>query len=291
LPASIRQQFAPLVAGRTPIYDPYFLASLAVRFVAPKLGIDHAVEGATIVPIVDGPIAIDFDAAQELALTLEQLEDAPAPGARFSPLSSEAAQPKSYPRWGKELAAWMLAHQVLELWQSPSTGEVSRPRESEGDFRARLQHESHEDRDRAVEKLRARWAPKLAALDERIRKAEQASEREADLQRAAQLDTALDVGSSLLGALLGGRSSRSIASGVRRAGRAVQKGRDVTRARETVAALEEQRHKLQEQLDADVAELAASRDPQTELLERVEVRPRKADVQVRHVALLWLPRG
>jgi hypothetical protein len=293
LPAAVTQHFAP---GRTAVYDPHFLAALSVRFTAPKLGpkpgIDHTVEGLTIAPVTEGPIAVDFNAATELPFSLDQLGDAPAPEARFSPLPAEAAQPKSYPRWGKELVAWMLAHQVLELWQSPSTGEVSQPGESEGDFRARLQHESHEDRDRDVEKLRARYATRLSALDERIRKAQQASERESDRSRAAQLDTALDVGTSLLGALFGGRSStRSITSGVRRAGRAVQKGREVARARETVATLEAQRDKLQEQIDAEVAELAASRDPQTELFERVEVRPRKADVNVRHVALLWLPRS
>src|SRR5207244_4044901 len=134
---------------------------------------------------------------------------------------SEAAQPKSYARWGKELAAWMQAHQTLELWRSPSTGEVSHVGESEGDFRARLLHESREDRDSAVEKLRARFQPKLAALQERIRRANQATAREADQARTAQLDTALSVGASLLGALVGGRrSSSSLVTGARRAGRA-----------------------------------------------------------------------
>src|SRR6185295_9254237 len=126
-------------------------------------------------------------------------------GARFAPLPSPATQPKSYDRWAKELAAWMLAHQELTLWRSPSTGELSRPGEPEGDFRARLLHESREDRDRDVDKLRAKYAAKLATLDEKIRRARQATERETDQARSAQLDTALSVGASILGALVGGR--------------------------------------------------------------------------------------
>jgi hypothetical protein len=291
LPAAIQTWFAPLPAGTTVatvVYRPFALASVAVRFFASKLGVDHGVDGLTIAPLGDGPVPIDWDAAQELRLALEQLEKAPAEGARFAPLPAPAAQPKSYDRWARELAAWMQAHQVLELWQSPSTGELSRPGESEGDFRARLLHESREDRDRDVERLRAKWAPKLAALDERIRRAQQTVERQNEQARSAQLDTALSVGASVFGALLGRRRSpASIVSGARRAGRAYQQTRDVDRARQTVAALAAQRAELQQRVDAELAELAAARDPQTELLERVEIRPRKADVQVRFVGLLW----
>ncbi len=292
LPAGVRQHFAPLAPGRSSaIYQPFFLASLSVRFFAPKLGVDHAVEGLTLAPITNGAIPIDWNAAQELTLAIDHLDTEPAPVARFMSLPAPGAQPKSYDRWGKELAAWMQAHQVLELWSSPSTEEVSRPGEAEGDFRARLAHESREDRDRAVDKLRARYAAKLAALDEKIRRAQQSAERQSDQARSAQLDTALNVGASVLGALLGGRkATRAITSGARSAGRAVQQSRDVSRAKETVAALQEQRAKLQQQIDDEVAELAAARDPQTELLEPTQVRPRKTDVQVRYVALLWMPR-
>jgi hypothetical protein len=287
LPASVKQHFAP----GSGVYEPYLVASLSVRFFAPKLAIDHAVEGLTLVPITREAIAIDWNAAQELTLRLDQLAAAPANDVGFAPLPPAAAQPRSYAAWGKELAAWMQAHQVLELWTSPSTGEVSRPGESEGDFRARLAHESHEDRDRDVDKLRAKYAAKLAILDEKIRRAQAAADKQSDQARTAQLDTALSVGAGVLGALFGGRkSTRAISSGARSASRAVQQSRNVDRAKENVAALEAQRAELQQKIDDEVAELAASRDPQTELLERVEVRPRKSDVQVRYVALLWKPR-
>lgn len=290
LPASIRQHFAPVSGAGAAVYAPYLLAQAAVRFFDAKLGLDQRVDGAMVVPFADGPIPLDWAAADELTLRLDQLADAPAAGARFVAPPPDAAQPKSYARWTKELTAWLQTHQQMTLWRSPSTGETSRPGEREGDFRARLAHESREDRDRDVTKLRARYAPKVAALEERIRRATQAAEREADEARSAQLDTALTVGAGLLGAMLGGRRSRSILAGARGAGRAVKQTRDVTRARETVAALQAQLQQLQAQLDADVADLAAARDPQTELLDEVIVRPKKTDVQVKYVALLWKPR-
>jgi hypothetical protein len=295
LPSEIREVFLPLAgagADAAITYVPRAVAQVAVRFLAPKLGVDERREGLVVAPLVDGPFTVDWDHADELRLRIDQLAKAPAPGARFAPLPSEAWRAKSWARWAKELAAWMQAHQVITLYRSPSTGEVSRPGESEGEFRARLQHESREDRDREVERLRAKWASKLNALDEKLRRARQAREREAEQARAATLDTALSVGATVLGSLLGGRgrsSTRAIVSGARGATRAMKQSKDVARAEETISALAAQRAELERRIEEEVAALGAERDPLTELLEPVEVRPRRADVAVPYIALAWAP--
>jgi hypothetical protein len=69
----------------------------------------------------------------------------------------------------------------------------------------------------------------------------------------------------------------------------VQQSRDVGRAREALSALEEERAQLAQQIEAEAAALAAARDPRTERLEPLVVRPRKGDVQVRDVFLAWRP--
>jgi hypothetical protein len=294
VPAEVRQRFLPLAGGDAPesaVYEPCALASLAVRFFDAKLGVDHTVERLVAAPIGAGAIAVDWGAARDVDVALADLSGDPVSGVGFAALPSAAAQPKSYERWAKELAAWMQTTSTLQLLRSPSTGAVSRPDEREADFRARLANESLGGQGGEVEKLRARAAPKMAALDERIRRAQQAVEREGERARASKVDTAVSVGMELLGALVGGRraSSRSLATGARRAGRAVQESRDVERARDTLSALEAERAQLSQQTDAEAAALAAARDPRTERLEPLVVRPRKGDVQVRDVSLSWKP--
>ena len=83
----------------------------------------------------------------------------------------------------------------------------SQPGESEGDFRNRLSVAAREQRDAAVEKLRTKYAAKHATLTERIRKAEQAVDREAEQARGAKVQTAISLGSTILGAFLGRRKS------------------------------------------------------------------------------------
>jgi hypothetical protein len=133
----------------------------------------------------------------------DELEREPASDALFGSLPAEASKAKSYAAWSRDLVQWLYASQTLELHKSPSLGETSKPGESERDFRLRLQQAGRENRDGSVEKLRKAYAPKMAALEERIRRAEQATEREKEQANQQKLQTAISVGATLLGAFLG----------------------------------------------------------------------------------------
>jgi hypothetical protein len=164
---------------------------------------------------------------------------------------------------------------------------TSRPGESEGEFRARVAQLAREARDAAVAKLRQKYAPKLAALEERIHRARAAVAREREQASHAKLSTAIDVGAGILGALLGGRKTGlgRLATGARSAGRAYGQAQDVGRAEDSLERLEEQLRALQSELDAEAATLASPADPPCE---RVTLRPQKTAIRVR---FLGFPRA
>ena len=56
--------------------------------------------------------------------------------------------------------------------------QTSSPDESEAEFRVRLVQRAREQRDEQVESLRKKYAPKIASLEERIRKAQIKVEKE-----------------------------------------------------------------------------------------------------------------
>ena len=64
---------------------------------------------------------------------------------------------------------------------------------------------------------------------------------------------------------------------------------DTERAKETVGALQAQAQELDTQFQSDTAELDRTFDPLTEPLETDAVRPKKADIDVRLVALAFAP--
>src|SRR6186713_2512140 len=91
----------------------------------------------------------------------------------------------------------------MELLKSSATGEISKPGETERDLRVRLQQFFREQRDGQVEALRAKYASRINSLQERIRRAQQAVDKEKAQANQAKLQTAISLGTTLIGAFLG----------------------------------------------------------------------------------------
>ena len=116
---------------------------------------------------------------------------------------ASAGKAKSYTDWTKDFGGWLFRTQKLEIFKSPATKELSKPGESERDFRVRLQQTGREQRDKAAESLRQKYAPKIATLQDRIRRAEQQKAKQQSEARSSQVQAAISVGASILGAFLG----------------------------------------------------------------------------------------
>jgi hypothetical protein len=71
--------------------------------------------------------------------------------------------------------------------------------------------------------------------------------------------------------------------------RSMKESQDVGRAQENVAAVTQQIEDLQAEFQAETAALEQSFDPQTEALEKVSLKPTKANIAVKLVTLAWAP--
>jgi len=297
LPAEIPQFFVPSRKAAEPSdYRALLLGFARVRFADTKLGVDverSYTRGCASRP---GPVPFDWDAAEALELEEDELEHEPRDGARFGALPPECAKPRAYDAWRKAFGEHLARNVRLSLWTSELSGLVSAPDESEREFRLRVAQTLREQRDEALAKLRAKHAPKLAALEERKRKREQALEVQREQASSAKLSTALSFGSALLGAFLGGRKSLSghagrAASAARGVSRSSKESSDVDRATQDLGAVDEQLRALQDELDAAAAELAASYDPSRDTLSARELAPKKSAIVVRAVVLAWAPHA
>jgi hypothetical protein len=298
VPPEVPQHFLP-VRGARPgdadlAYEPAVLGVATVRLADAKKGVDVTEDVALAAPITDEAVPVDWARATPVAVTLADLEREPANGAAFAALPPAAARAKSYAGWSRDLAAWLHRTHAVELYRSPGLRAFSRPGESERDFRVRLQQTTHEQRDAASDALRRKYAPRIATLQERIRRAEQAVERESQQASQQTLQTAISVGATLLGAFMGRRAVSASTLGrattaARGAGRVMKESADVGRARETLEALREQLAELEAQFRAETDVIGARVDPLTEPLETVRIRPTRQNIAVRLVALAWRP--
>ncbi|HVQ39591.1 MAG TPA: hypothetical protein VMS31_18780, partial [Pyrinomonadaceae bacterium] len=298
LPPGIMQYFIPArgssAAGSTLVYQPALLGYAEVGYSDSKT-IDFSQQLTLLVPITDGPVAVDWGQGSAVELPIEDLEQPPEEtAAEFAELPSSASKPKSYESWKKDLATWLYRTQKLDLLESPSLDVASNPGEAERDFRVRLQQQAREQRDAAAEKLRQKYAPRIAALEEKKRRAEQAVEREAEQAKGSKMQTAISFGATLLSSFMG-RKAISLStlgratSAARGVGRSMKEAQDVTRAEETVEAVNQQLTDLDAQFREETAAIERSIDPQTEQLETVSLKPKKSNITVKLVTLAWAP--
>jgi hypothetical protein len=290
LQPGITEYIMPLEAGAGPhiVYSPVLYVAAAVQFSNAKLRIDEVRDVHLTVPIEDAPVPVDWNRAALIEVTPGQLGNDPSPNAAFAALPKAAARVASYKKWAGEAVAWLAATQAVSAWRSPGLGELSIAGESEAAFRARLQHVARERRDQAVVQLERKYAPKVQALRDRLRRAEQAVQREQEQVSASRWDTALNVGSTLLGSVFG---RRSLITGATSTARSVRRGMressDVKRAAENVEAISGQLQELDRRFREEVAGIERRLDPATEVLEEVVVRPARKGVSIRLVALAW----
>jgi hypothetical protein len=293
IPPGIPQYFSPDAAAAvsSPL-RPVIYGAANVRFTDPKWRVDTTKLVSLTTPVSDSAVPVEWENASRVEWAPEMLErDAPE-GTKFAPLPSAASKPKNYDTWTKQLLASLCASESIELMRSPSTNELSRPDESEREFRARISHGSREDRDRALDELRRKYAPRQAALDEKLRRANQVVERESQQATGQGIQTAISVGATIVGALLGRKAISASTIGrattaARGVGRTMKESEDISRAKETVAALEEQHKQLDADFAAESAALDATNDTGTETLEKISIKPKKTNITVKLVGLVW----
>jgi hypothetical protein len=243
--------------------------------------------------VTDNAIPVVWDDSSEIEVPATDLEKLPQINAVFGELASIASQGKNYPIWTRDFNNWLYGTRKVDLFRSPGLKEVSQPGEGEREFRVRLQQLGREQRDLLVEQLRKKYAPRIAVLQERLRKAQQAAEKQAEQAKQAKFQTAISIGSTLLGAFTGRRVSSTTISrastAMRGFSRAIDEGKDVSRAGDTVASIQKQIADLQVEFDNETAALEARIDPSMESLETISLKPDKSDILVQLVSLVWMP--
>jgi hypothetical protein len=294
VPAGIEEYVLPSDAGTPAQYAPVLYGAARVQYTDTKRGIDVTRSLQAIVAFTNGPIPVDWERAEETSFEPESLTQ---PGASLAaphqPLPPAALDKKRYTAWTKDFQEWVTRGQPLTIYSVPSMKLVSKPGESERDFQARIQHTGRESRDAAVEKLRQQYAPKVARLQEKARKAEEAVGKEQQQASQQKLQTAVSIGATMLGALMGRRAVSLSTLGrattaARGVGRSAKETEDVAKAQVRLQEAQAELAALEAELQQEVAALEGGASGGV-ALETIEIKPKRGGVDIRIVALAWKP--
>jgi hypothetical protein len=298
LPAGVTELFLPcraeLSAGEGLLYRPALLGNAELHYADARRKVDHWETATLIAALAGRPLQGVWKGAAFVEGGLPHLETRGRGEARFADLPAAATRARSYQTWTKRLTSHLYRERVMQLWRSPDLKEVSAPGESEGEFRVRLGQRIREKRDMERSKLERRYAPKLARLQERIRKAQEKVGREKAQYGQQKLQTALSVGATVLGALFG-RKAASVGTvgrattAARGMGRAAREKQDIARALRDLKSYEGQLADLEREFQSEATRVREALDAATLELQPLSVRPRKTDMAPGQATLVWTP--
>ena len=261
VPADVPEYFlAATAAGDALLYKPMMMGSVKLHFVDAKLALDQWQTTAYLAPLADDGGEVLWDEAKNIPDLKSRLGKAPAPSSTFAQLPAGALRAQSYAAWGKALSAYLFESARSEVLVCDALKATSPPGMSEGDFRAQLALAAREQRDAAVADLKRKYAPKLATIEDQLRRGAERIERERSQLSQQKMQSAFSIGASVLGALLGRRTLSATnvnraASAARSATRIGRESGDVDRASESLEAIQQRQRDLQQQFDADAAAL------------------------------------
>jgi hypothetical protein len=282
-------------AGSEIVYRPGLVGLAMVWFTSKPLGIDEQREVCELCPITDGAVPVDWERAEQVEIHEDQLVRQPSIAGRFADLPAIAGEARSYTGWSKGFVDSIVRNAKIELWHAPTLKLVGKPGESEAEFRGRVDVLLRERRDAQLDKLKAKFAPKVQALDEKLRRAQQAIEVQQSQAKNAQFGTLLSAGAAVLGGLFGKKvisagNVGKVATAARSAGRAASEAGDVGRAKENYASLQQQMAELEASFKEEVAKISQA-IADSAPVQKTTVTARKTGIQVRSVVLAWLPEA
>ncbi len=297
LPPEIPQVFLPpqgAFFATELVYSPQLLALAKVHFVDQRKGLSADNSLLVALPVDENSLALDWSQSRVLDLEESDLRREPQEPSRYHRLPAVLAQSKKVNDSAKQLAEYLYRSQRHLVYRCDLLGAFSEPGEDERDFRIRLADRAREERDLRVAKMRQKYATKLTSLQERVRKAEQTVDRQQQQADSSKLETAITFGATVLGALLGRKKLTTTSLGratttARGYGKMTRQSEEVRRAQDTLEAHRQQLEELETQLAEETQAISDQLEPMTLPVESIELAPRKTDVDVRWVAVAWVP--
>ena len=294
----IVQRFAPvgraLPEGARLVYKPMLFASAQLHFADSKSNCDTAQVVNLLTLVKSESVPVKWERAFATKFGAEALARTPDAKIDFAELPPEAADSANYKQWCKDFNAWLVINHKLELFRCPISGQYSQPLESERDFRIRLGQTAREKRDKLLADLSKKYGDQLAALEEKVCRAQNNLNSELAQAKSMEMESAINVGASLFQAFVGRkvlssaniRRAQSAASKVSKAGRQHE---EVEQAQEVVNMLQERMAQIQAEFDKEADSLKTRLNPSSLALENITVSLKKSNINLSLFCLCWAP--
>ncbi|TWU08253.1 ATP-binding protein [Stieleria varia] len=291
VPSGVDEKFLGVSLAPRPgnqlVYRPAVAAEGSMHFIRASADLDEWTDTFRIVRCGKGVPEELWEQSEPMSKDADLLDE-PETDFAFSDLPDDLRSKSKFRSYKSQFKDYLYRHCYMTLYECPMLKGYAPGGSSEAEARLFFQQQLREKRDLEMEKLRDKIDSKIKSLESKMRTAEDRIEREEAQYGQAKWSSLVTVGSSILGAFMGGRRS-GVATAARGIGRATQQKDDIRRAEEALEMLQSDREELEAELARDIDDLGKRFDIDLVKLETTEIPPRKSDLKTEDPFILWTP--
>lgn len=280
LDSSITQLFKPALDGESG-YRPWLAAHARLHYFSQSRNIDVNESLCLSLPLQGDEHNLDWEKAETHPEDecLGNLPTKPPSEIRYAPVPDIVAHDRNLSKAARELREWIYGTHRLGLYRTRNPKMESRPGESLGDFKVRINDQLSDLKEAEIEKLKERYAKKEKTLLDRLDRAMTALDKE----KSDSTGSLINAGITVLGVLFG-KSRASVGT----AGTRVLKERgDISRAEERVQKIQTGIDALEAELLDKIDDLAEHFNTEDIAIEEFAIKLRKTDIDIDQIALVW----
>ena len=293
VPVGINELYANENNQETPVhYEPRVLGIAKVHFVDAKNTIDVWEDVYCVTSAEEGGQSVNWEEGKDRGDDLKnQIKRNFVPGSTFSELPAGLTQEKNYAVFSKELARTLYQNQTFTLYRTIDSKAVSKEGELEKDFRLRMVYETRTCHEELEKKIREKYSKKIEFFSDKIKRAQDKVSQKQQKAWMQKFQAFIAFGTTLLGALFGRGVTKGTISqtgtSINRATRISKDSQEVSQAEESVASYQQQKQELEDQMKEEISLISIPMDSSEIKLDTIIIRPRKSDISVEKVVLLW----
>lgn len=293
VPSGIEEYYVKKDNLSSPIYRPLILGSAKLHFVDTKAKLDLWKDVDLISHPTDDGKNVDWQIEDIQANVKQIIQNQPLPDSRYEELPAGLMQEKTYKSFSKTFISWLYQTQIYPLFQFPELGLTSEHNQSEADFRSLVTRTIYQNREINVKKIQEKYNQKIAVISDKIKRAQDKMSQKQQQAGWQKIQTILAAISTMLGAFFKKKITKGTITeantSIRKIGRMTKDSQSASQAEEEYNNLRQQLNDLQTQMQDEISRIPVIIDPQSLNIEKLEIRPRKSDISVEKIAIIWWP--
>lgn len=287
LPSGI-QEYIIKNAPSDAILTAYVLGIAKLHFVDAANRCDLWVDKIIAAPLTENGKDVDWEKGSYLE-NMDNLTNTFPKDGSFKDVPPSLHNQETYNTFKKSLFQYLYQNATLDFFTINALKMTSKPNESQDEFLKRAESTLSDKAEEATQKLNSLYKGKIEALQTRIQRAQSKIAESQERASKRKIDAWISVGKTILAGLFSRKISKTDISNIGTTLKKVGNATDADVSEEGIKALINQISELENNQAIEAQKIREEFSMTNVHLEKTQERPKKSDLVVNEVGILWMP--